>query len=393
MLGLAAISAGLTAGIAAAEVEPAELAFANGVFEGEKIRVVAGDVDGRGLVTVELYKGERLWTAYPYDRVFVDDEQTNIRQLTDITLDPAQSSDGFNFTATQQGTALSCTILLYADSTITCTRVGMSYAPAIAPACATNFKSHQQRFQCNFIREHNQGKGFDDDGIVATCAATFRFEALRNGCMLYAYGMPAEFETVRSTCLAAYKTQEERNFCFWITLAQANPKDRVDIAHIATCDKLYDDDKWTTACAFTLDSGMAASETKLPRASADKRKPGEKDTAPVVPAAPVTSSVSGATIDVTTVKLGEVTTRVTGGMVGTEPVILIDRYASATDLTGTEVISRVVIGKEKEARSLRELSLVEKVKVSGEIITFKAVRAGKHLSCRANLTDAWATCR
>lgn len=375
-----------------AEVEPATLQFADGVFDGEKVRVVAGEVDGRGLIYVEHYRGEALHLTVPYGRVYVDDEETSIRRLTDLALTTTQNVDGFAFSALDGATSLACTILLHGDATITCTRVGSGYVSPVAPACASAFKSSVERRQCDGIRQAFAGKGFDDDALVASCAATFRGEIARNYCLMYGYNHPAEFDAVRRTCLAAYQTEDERNFCFYFSLAPVEVADRMPVAHVQTCDALHDDDKLTTACAFTLKVGKQASETKL---SPDRyrMKPHEKDTFAVVPAAPITASVSGATIDVSTGTYEALSVRVTGGMVGTEPLITMDAYATTGEHRWLAVLDRIVIGREKQARALRELSLVEKVKIRGEIITFKAVRAGKPLSCRANVVDSWATCR
>lgn len=389
---LAAISAVAAAGTAAAEVEPATLQFADGVFEGEKIRVAAGEVDGRGLVFVEYYRGAALRMTVPYSRVYVDDESTDIRRLTDLALTTTQNVDGFAFSALDGATSLACTILLHSDATITCTRAGSGYVSPIAPACAASFKGWAERNQCDGIRQAFAGKGFDDDALVATCAATFRGEIARNYCIMYAYNHPAEFDGVRRTCAAAYQTEDERNFCFYFSLAPADPADRMPVAHVQACDALYDDDKLTTACAFTLKVGKPASETRL---SPDRYrlKPHEKDTFEVVPAAPITASVSGATIEVRTGTYETLSVRVTGGMVGSEPLITMDAYAKGGEHQWMMMLDRIVIGREKQARALRELSLVEKVKASGNVITFKAVRAGKKLSCRANVVDSWATCR
>ncbi len=389
---LAAITAAAAAGTAAAEVEPATLQFADGVFEGEKIRVVAGDVDGRGLVFVEYYQGAALQLTVPYSRVYVDDEETDIRRLTDLALTTTQNVDGFAFSALDGATSLACTILLHSDATITCTRVGAGYVSPIAPACAASFKSSVERNQCNGIRQAFAGKGFDDDALVASCAATYRGEIPRNYCIMYGYNHPAEFDEVRRTCTAAYKTEDERDFCFYFSLAPVDRAERMLPAHVRTCDALYDDDKLTTACAFTLKVGKQASETRL---SPDryKLKPHEKATFEVVPAAPITTSVSGATLDVRTGTYDDLSVRVTGGMVGSEPLITMDGYTTKGEHRWLTVVDRIVIGNEKQPRALRELSLVEKVKASGNVITFKAVRAGKKLSCRANIVDSWATCR
>lgn len=393
---LAAALAGLAAESAVAHAtpeatEPGELTFAEGVAEGEKVRIVAGEVDGRGLLYAEYYTGPALRFAVPYTRAFVDGEETSIRTLRALEVAPVQTVDGFAFTALQGTARLQCTALMWSDATATCTR-DPAWTPPGAPACAATFKSHTQRFQCNGLRAHFASPAIDHDELLRACVGAFRWESHRTDCLRYGYNLPDVFGDVLEACHAAYRTEQERNFCMYYSLAPARPEDRVRPATVRACDRQADDDVATTACVFRMATGGRPDD---PRRPPPKRRgtvdPSAAPTAPVQLATVPGARVRGARIDIRTGTRAGLTLRATGGMVGTEPVLWVDGLTGAGELTWMNLIDRIVVGH--EVRALREVSALDRVKLAGEMLTFRATHAGRRLSCRASAGATFARCR
>jgi len=368
------------------DIEDAELTWAEGDGEDDsRVRMFAGEIDGRGVVYAEYYKGNALWMAVPYHRVFIDnEEQTSVRALRDLQM-IGPTPDGFAFTAAESTVELQCTALLHADATISCAR-SAKFVPSGAASCATFFKSHDERSQCNGIRAAFATPQIPHDELLELCAKSFRGESERNGCMIYGYNATALFRETLAACTAAYRTGSERSYCIFYSFAPANPKDRPSIEHVRACDRLHDDDKATTDCVFWKHTGVKQvhpkSRTTLPT---------DNPTAPllynVVPSA---KRLSGSRIDVSTGAWRDLSLRATGGMVGTEPVLWVDGYRDIKH-EWMSPVDRIVVGK--QVRALREVSSLDKVKLTGELLTFRAVLGGKTLQCRVDAASMFARCR
>jgi hypothetical protein len=365
--------------------EAAELTWAEGPGEdGARVRMFAGEIDGRGVVYAEYYEGNRLVMAVPYNRVFIDnDSESSVRSLRGLEMQ-GHTPEGFAFVADQGTAQLKCTALLWADATINCTRG--TFAPKGSASCARYFKSNNERSQCNGIQTAFPTPQIPHDTLHALCAAMHRGESRRNECIMLGYNAPsaATFRDTHSACTAAYRTSEERSFCMVFLLGTPAPRPSVDL--IRECDREHDDDKATTDCVWLKHTGVEQvhpkSRTSLPT---------DEPTAPVANnAKPSKKRLSGGRIDVTSGTLRDLSVRVTGGMVGTEPVLWVDGFRGAKH-EWMAPVDRIVVGK--QVRALREVSSIDKIKLSGELLTFRAVLGGKKLQCRADAGATFATCR
>ena len=365
--------------------EAAELTWAEGPGEdGSRVRMFAGEIDGRGVVYAEYYKGDRLWMAVPYYRVFIDNESvSSVRNLRGLEMQ-GPTADGFAFVADEVTVQLKCTALLWADATINCTRG--TFVPKGSASCARYFKANNERFQCNGIQTHFATPQIPHDDLLALCAASFRGESRRNECIMLGYNAPsaATFRDTLSACTAAYRTHEERSFCMVFLLGTPAPRPSIDL--VRECDREHDDDKATTDCVWLKHTGVKQvhpkSRTSLPT---------DEPTAPVANnAKPSKKRLSGGRIDVSIGAWRDLSLRATGGMVGTEPVLWVDGFKNET-LEWMAPVDRIVVGK--QVRALREVSSLDRVKLTGELLTFRAVLGGKKLQCRVDAASMFATCR
>lgn len=388
---LAAVLAGATANPAGATTEDGFLMFAEGVQEGEKVRMIAGEVDGRGLLYAEYYTGPALRYAVPYTRVFVDGEPTNVRALRELRLAPRMTTDGFAFTALQGATQLSCTALVWSDATVSCSR-NTGWVPPGSRGCSAAFQGHDHRSQCNGLQQYFAAPAIGHDELLRVCTTSFRWESYRENCVRYGYNQPAIFEDTRQACTAAYRTEHERDFCMFSAFAPVEPKERVTAAMVRECDRLFDDDKQTALCGFRVLTGGRADKPEPP---AKPRKaaalPTDGPTAPVALAVAPVAQVSGATLDVSAGTFHELTLRGTGGMIGTEPVLFVDAFTTAGELKWSQNVDRFQLGK--QVRALRELTKLDRVKLTGDVLTFRGVHAGKTITCRADAALSFAVCR
>lgn len=365
--------------------------IAEGTQDGEKVRMIAGNVDGRGLLYAEHYTGPALLYAVPYTRVFVDGQETNVRALHDLVLEPRMTADGFAFTARLGLTPLSCTALLWSDATVNCSR-NTGWVPPGSPGCAAAFKGHDTRFQCNGLQQAFATPAIAHDELLSACTASFRWESFRESCIRYGYNHPAIFEDTRQACTAAYRTEHERDFCMFYAFAPVEPKDRVSAATIRECDRQHDDEKQTTLCAFRVNRGGRADQIEpVAKPRTTESMLAYLPTAPLALAVAPAARLRGETIDVSAGTRDELTLRATGGMIGTEPVLFVDAFAPAGELKWSQTIDRIKLGK--QVRALRELTKLERVKLSGDVLTFHAVHRGKALACRKDTTESIAVCR
>ena len=383
---VAIVVAAVLAGPAAAFAD--RLSVAEGTQEGNKVRVVAGEVDDRGYVLVEHYEGERLRYAVPYTRVHVHEEEISVRTLRAIELSPRQTEHGFAFTAVEGSTPVTCTVLLWADATIACDR-GMGWVPPGEAVCADAFKSRDQRFQCNGLRTHFTTPTVPHDEVLETCSRAFRWEFLRSKCQMYGYTTFPGFRETLAACVAAYKTEHERDFCVFFTRAPAQPADRITVEQIRRCTGRFADDRATTACVFRLHSGGVAdgpAKVEVPERKGGAL-PTDHPTAPVR----VTKAAVEDGVEVATGRWQDRDLRVTAGFVDGESVMFTDAFSGTGEHSWMQPIDRLVIGK--ETRALREVTALGKLRVSGDVITFRATIAGKARSCRADAASMFARCR
>lgn len=390
-IALAAAFAGAAAGPAAAQATPdgtedGELTFAEGMVDGDRVRMIAGDVDGRGLLYLEYYAGPALRFAVPYTLVYIDGEKTTVRALRGLAATGRLDADGFGFTAHDGAAQLRCTALLHGDASVNCTR-DPAWVPPGAPACAATFKSFSERFQCNGLRDAFPNPSIPHDDIVALCAAAFRPEFHRTDCMRYGYNHPATiFRETLATCTAAMRTQDERKFCMFYSLAPVDVKERVTVDMIRTCDRMHADDRAVSLCAFERLTGAKQYVAKPPAVV----EPTARATEPLVRTSRP-ARVRGARIDVATGAWHDRSLRATGGMVGSEPVLWVDAFEDSGELDWMQPLDRIVVGKRIIA--LREVTALDRVALSGDVLTFRVVHAGKPLQCRADATQMYARCR
>ncbi len=355
--------------------------FAEGSSEGDRVRMVAGDVDGHGLVYAEYYApGGGLRGVAPYARVLVDGEPTTVRDLHDLVLEPQQTPDGFVFTAHQGSDVLRCTALLWSEADVACTR-DPAWVPPIAPACAAAFQGEVGRFQCNGLRDIFKTPAIDHDELLRACTASFRWESNRTDCMRYGYNVPAPFRDALAACTAVYRTEAERKFCMFYSLAPAREQDRIPARIVRACGP-HDDDRATTDCAFQMFTGVAQKRVR-PRSL----EPGDEPTQPLAPLTP--SRVTH--VEVGTGAWNALALHATGGMVGGEPVLWVDARATTGKLEWMNPIPRIVIGK--QVRALREVTALDHLSLTGDVLTFHVVHAGKSLQCRGDAKQQFARCR
>lgn len=366
--------------------EDAVLTWAEGPGEeGARVRMFAGEIDGRGVVYAEYYKGDRLTMAVPYTRVFIDNEsESSIRALRNLEM-VGPRPDGFAFHADEVTVRLQCTALLHADATISCTRGG--FQPKGSASCARYFKSHDGRSQCNGIQEHFTSPAIPHDELAAVCAASFRSENHRNQCMSHGYNeRPALFRDALSTCTQSYKTMDERSFCLTFTVGTTEPQ-KIAPEIVRRCARDVVGDKAITDCAFFEKTGV---KQEHPRSRTSE--PTDNPTAPVANnAKPKKSRLSGGRIDVAVGSWRDHTLRATGGMVENEPILWVDAYDKAEKHAWMVPVDRIVVGK--QIRALREVSSLDKVKLTGDLLTFRAVLGGKRLDCRVDAARMFARCR
>lgn len=395
--GFAVLSANLAAARADADAgdddgEDATLAFAEGRLEGERVRLVAGEVDGKGVLYAEYYTGPSLRYAVPYTRVFTDGEETNVRALRGLALQPKQTVDGFAFTAFAGATPLQCTALLWSDATINCSR-GTGWEPPGHPSCAKAFVGHDHRQQCNGIRAAYPSPAIPHDELLGACVASFRWESFRNNCIRYGYDRPpAAFREALAACTAAYQTEHERDFCMYYSLEPGPEEERVKPSAVRACTGKFRDERKTTDCIVRLHIGAPPANPNEPvPPPKGTGLPTDKPTAPVVIAPAGARTARGAHIDVTTGTFRDLALRATGGMVGAEPVLWVDAFETTGALKWSNNIDRVAIGT--AVRALREATALSAVKLSGDVLTFRATIGGKARQCRSDAGTTYARCR
>lgn len=382
----------MVAGAAAADTdtdiaEDAVLTWAEGPGEnGARARMFAGDIDGRGVVYAEYYKGNRLWMSVPYTRVFIDHEsESSPRTLRGLRM-IGQTEHGFAFTAEQGTATLQCTALLWADASINCTR-SKYFTPKGSASCAKYLQSHDERFQCNGLQQHFTTPAIAHEDLLALCAASFRGESDRTQCMRDGYNAPTRlFSDALATCTAAYRTSDERKLCMSFTV-EGPEAQRIAPGVVRTCARANrGNDKAITDCAFLQHTGVEQ-EHPVPKIAAPTDSPTEPVAANATPRRRV---LAGARIDVAVGKWRDLTVRATGGLVESEPVLWVDALANET-LKWMQPVDRIVVGKRVIA--LREVSSLDRVKLAGDLLTFRAVLGGKRLDCRADVAAMFARCR
>lgn len=389
-LAITAGLAGALANLAVARATPdgtedAELTFAEATVEGDRVRLVAGEVDGRGVVHVEYYAGTRLRFAVPYTKALIDGQATSVRDLRSIVAG-SLGTHGFAITADHGTARISCTVQLFADA-VDCVR-DPAWVPKGDPDCVAAFVGEVGRFQCSGLRTHfATTTRIAHEEVLRRCLAAFRHESNRVDCLRYGYNEPdvARFREGLAVCVAAYRTEDERKFCTFYEFANANPADRPAFHHIRTCDRRHDDDRATTDCVFELHTG-----TKQVHPKSRTLLPFQQETVPL--ARPLSlARVNGARIDVAGGTLRDLALRVTGGMVGDEPILWADAFTREGTLKWAQIVDRIVIGK--QIRALRDLASLEHVKVADDVITFRATYGGKRLTCRVITSEMWGRCR
>jgi hypothetical protein len=364
--------------------EDAELTFAEGTVEGERIRAVAGDVDDKGIVWIEIYAGAKLSYAYPYTRVLIDGETTTVRDLRELRLGKF-GPRGFELAATHGAERLACTVLTAADGEIRCTR-DPQWKPPGHEACALGFLGEYTRKDCNVYREWFTNPVVAHDELLQLCTSTYREETNRIECMMFGYNAKDadRFRDVLAACTHAYPGEWRRDSCQFFSFAPVNPADAPSPETIRACDQLHDDDERTNTCVWERHTGVKQT----------RPKPG-----PLLPSQLLTAEVrasdpthaSGGRIDVARGAWRELSLRATGGMVGTEPVLWVDAFENHQALKWANVIDRISIGK--QIRALREVSSLEAVKLSGDVLTFRVTHDSKKLHCRADAATTYARCR
>jgi hypothetical protein len=392
-IALAAGIAGVAAPLAVADPTPpgridiaeaAVLTWAEGPGEdGARVRMFAGEIDGRGVVYAEYFKGNALWMAVPYHRVFINhDSESSIRNLRDLQM-VGPSADGFVFTAAETTIRLKCTALLHADATINCTRSD-AFVPKGSASCARYFKSNTERFQCNALQTRFAASAIPHDELMRMCVRSFRSETRRANCLRYGYNAASVslFKDALATCSSAYRGHDERDSCMGSVLQGTGP----DLDVVRECDREHDDDKAVTDCAWLRHTGV-----KQESPPSLTSRPTDNPTAPVANnATPRKPRLSGGRIDVTTGTWRDLSLRATGGMVESEPVLWVDAFRNEK-LEWMQPVDRIVVGK--QVRALREVSSLDKVKLTGELLTFRAVLGGKRLACRVDAASMFARCR
>jgi hypothetical protein len=364
--------------------EDAVLTWAEGPGEeGARVRMFAGEIDGRGVVYAEYYKGDRLWMVVPYARVFIDNEAPRSpRELRDLRM-KGPTDDGFAFTAAQGTVTLRCTALLWADASISCAR-SKSFTPKGSASCARYFKSNDERFQCNALQEMFKAPPIPHLELLQTCVKSFRAETRRTSCMRHGYNTKsvASFEDALSTCTSAFRAEQERDYCmgFWATTGPS-------MENVRGCAREHPgDDKAINDCAWLEHTGV---KQVYPKAKTSE--PTDNPTAPVANnAAPRKTRLSGGRIDVSVGAWRDLSLRATGGMVESEPVLWVDAFKDEK-LAWMQPVDRIVLGK--QVRALREVSSLDKVKLTGDLLTFRAVLGGKRLECRVDAARMFARCR
>ena len=382
----------LAAGVAVADptedgtdiAEDAVLTWAEGPGEdGARVRMFAGEIDGRGVVYAEYYKGKSLWMAVPYSRVFINnDSESSIRTLRNLKM-VGPTPDGFAFEADEVTIRLSCTALLWADATISCTR-SKAFVPKGSASCARFFKSNTERFQCNGLQEHFKTPQISHDELLRTCVKSFRAESRRSSCLRHGYNASSveTFRDALETCTSAFRAEQERDYCmsYWSSTGPS-------MENVRTCAREHPgNDKAINDCAWLLHTGVKQ-ESPPSRVTS----PTDNPTAPVANnAAPKKSRLSGGRIDVSIGTWRDLSLRATGGMVESEPVLWVDAFRNEK-LEWMQPVDRIVVGK--QVRALREVSSLDKVKLTGELLTFRAVLGGKRLDCRVDAAAMFARCR
>ena len=358
--------------------EPAYLTFVEGPSElGPRARWAAGEIDGRGVVFAEYFDGAGLQITVPYTLVHIDNEESNVRQLHDLQAVSANDA-GLTFTASDGAHPLTCLAVLWSDASIQCRR-DPAHVSKYDPRCVAAFNSNVQQFQCDGNIKLTAAPVIPYERLLGSCAP-FRNEAHRMDCVRYGHAHPTRWPAGLAACLDAYRTDDERNFCMFYSFAVVGQTPSPEL--IRGCKGA--DDEATTGCVFY----------KMTGAKQKKGKPG-----PLLPSMRTTEPfvrqhglrrLEGARIDVSTGTFQQKTLRATGGMVGDMPVIFVDAYLREK-LDWSQAIDRIVLGKRNIA--LRDLTSVDRVKMNGEILTFRGVYAGKPITCRADAVSLFATCR
>ena len=385
-----ALAAGLAvfaANLAAAHATPDgihELTFAQGDTGEHTARLVAGEIDGRGLVIVEYYTGASLRFAVPYTKLLVDGEERSIRELRGLAAGKL-GKHGFALAADLGTQRVQCTVELWADTAVSCRR-DPAWVPPGDPACVRAFEGAIGRSQCSGLRRHFATAAIDHDALLRACTGAFRYEWFRTDCLMYGYNSePALFRETLAACVAAYRTEDERKFCVFYSFAPVNKAERPSVDAIRTCDRKHDDDRATTNCVFERHTGKKQMSPKS-RTS----RPTDHPTEPVA-AKPATARQSGGRIAVSTGTWRDLSLRATGGMVGSEPVLWVDAIAADGKLRWMQPVDRIVLGK--RVRALREVTALEGVQLRRDVLTFRVVHGGKSLQCRADATEMFARCR
>jgi hypothetical protein len=360
------------------ETEEARLTIVEGSFHGDRVRFLAGELDGKGVAYVEHYGpsgGLKLTNGFA--DVMVDGEETNVRNLEKVVA-TGTNEHGFTFTAYQGNTRLRCIALMYADLTVTCSR-NPAWTPPGAAMCAKHFKGKTTRFQCNGLVEHVPGKPHEE--ALNICVAAFRNEMDREDCMRFGIHHPIDlFRDTIAACTAAYKTEDERDYCVFYSFAPANPKDRPSIDLVRKCDRLHDDDRETSYCVFDNHTGVKQMREK---------RPGWTFTEPV--AHNTKSRLRGARLEVAMGKYDQVDLRATGGIIDGEAVIYIDALAGGHKLEYTNPIPNLKVGKKLYA--VRAATSLDRVKYNGHLLTFRVTLNGKRMECRNESAFTSAICR
>lgn len=342
------------------------------------LRAVGGDLDGRGYLWIEAYRGGALETTWHVTQISLGETRLTLDALHGVVLGEARE-EGFTFSATLGGEPLACTALVWADSSAVC-RPASEPPPSPRTACEASFSSVGGLRQCEVTRENLRTQGRDADGLLQACVGAFRAESHRNDCYLAA--LDPVWARAFPACVRAFDETEGRRLCLFATINTVG-RDRVDAAVVESCAGAGDDDD-AVRCMF---GGAASPPSQTIPESVDPVERAQ----PL--ADPTRSPASGPTrLASRTFAAGPDVVTVHGGTLDGEPVLFFEvRPPTLPDLLHRSAVDWLRVGG--TVRALREVTSLEVLSTKGEVLSFRVTLDGRTRRCRVAAGRHDARCR
>jgi hypothetical protein len=349
-----------------------------GVMGAYRVRAVGGDLDGRGYLWIEAYRGDALETTWHVTDVWLGETRMPFDVLRGIALGDAREA-GFAFSATLGSAPMTCTALLWADSSAVC-RPASEPAPSPRTQCEAEFSSVGGLRQCEVTYANLRGQGRDADGLLQACVGAFRAESHRNDCYLAA--LDPTWTRAFPACIRAFDETDGRRLCLFATINTVG-RDRIDTSVVEGCvGAAHDDD--AARCLFG-----GAPQPPSPA--------GVGPVDPVERAWPLDDAMrsppSGPTQLVTrTLPAGPDVVTAYGGMLDGEPVLFFEhRPPTMPDLLHRTAVDWLRVGG--TVRALREVTSLEVLSTKGEALSFRVTLDGRARRCRVAARQHDARCR